>query len=105
MATTLLTDGVPVSVVSGRLGHARAATTLNVYSHFVEAGDQAAADGIGSLLDGSEAVISTVISTVSFGDVVVLATFRAPMMGITNDGHVMGTETPDVERPHRLDGA
>ncbi|MEM9561071.1 MAG: site-specific integrase [Actinomycetota bacterium] len=52
MATTMLTDGVPVSVVSGRLGHARASTTLNIYSHFVEAGDQDAADGIGSLLDG-----------------------------------------------------
>lgn len=44
MATTILTAGVPVSVVAGRLGHARSATTLNVYSHFVEAGDQAAAD-------------------------------------------------------------
>lgn len=52
MATTMLGEGIPVSVVSGRLGHARAATTLNVYSHFVEAGDQAAADNLGSLLDG-----------------------------------------------------
>jgi hypothetical protein len=55
MATTMLTEGVPVSVVSGRLGHARASTTLNIYSHFVEAGDQDAADGIGSLLDGPTA--------------------------------------------------
>ena len=41
-----------MSVVAGRLGHARAATTLNIYSHFVEAGDQEAADDLGSLLDG-----------------------------------------------------
>lgn len=52
MATTMLSAGVPVSVVAGRMGHARSATTLNVYSHFVEASDQAAADGIGRLLDG-----------------------------------------------------
>lgn len=39
MATTMLADGVPVSIVSGLLGHERAATTLNVYSHFVEAGE------------------------------------------------------------------
>ncbi len=51
MATTMLTGGVPVSVVSGRLGHARAATALNVYSHFVEAGDHEAADLISDMLD------------------------------------------------------
>jgi integrase len=44
MATTMLAAGVPVSVVAGRLGHARPATTLNVYSHFLDAGDKVAAD-------------------------------------------------------------
>lgn len=52
MATTMLTAGVPVSVVAGRLGHARSATTLNVYSHFVETGDRAAADLLADLVDG-----------------------------------------------------
>ena len=33
------------------LGHARPATTLNVYSHFVDSGDRAAADTIGQILD------------------------------------------------------
>lgn len=56
MATTMLTAGVPVSVVAGRLGHARAATTLNVYSHFVEAGDQAAAETMGDILADSSQV-------------------------------------------------
>jgi integrase len=42
--------GVTVSVVSSRLGHARAATTLNVYSHYVEAGDQEAADTLVHLM-------------------------------------------------------
>lgn len=32
-ASNLLRDGVPVNVVSQRLGHAEPATTLNVYSH------------------------------------------------------------------------
>ncbi|WCO65290.1 tyrosine-type recombinase/integrase [Iamia majanohamensis] len=49
-ATRLIAAGVPVRTVSGRLGHANAATTLTVYAHFLEASDQAAADVVGSLL-------------------------------------------------------
>ncbi len=37
--------------MSGRLGHANAAATLNVYGHFLEASDRQAADVIGALLD------------------------------------------------------
>ena len=50
-ATQLLAAGVPVRTVSGRLGHANAATTLNVYAHFLEASDRQAADVIGGLLE------------------------------------------------------
>jgi integrase len=54
-ATRLLSEGVPVRTVSGRLGHANAATTLGVYAHFVEESDRDAADKIGSILTrGSE---------------------------------------------------
>lgn len=42
--------GVPVKTVSGRLGHARPATTLNVYAHFIPASDRAAADAMGEIL-------------------------------------------------------
>lgn len=49
-ATRLLSAGVPVRTVSGRLGHANAATTLTVYAHFLEASDQAAAEIMGDLL-------------------------------------------------------
>jgi integrase len=49
-ATRLLAAGVPVRTVSGRLGHANAATTLTVYAHFLEASDQAAAEVMGALL-------------------------------------------------------
>jgi integrase len=52
-ATQLLAAGVPVRTVSGRLGHADAATTLNVYSHFLEASDREAADVIGGLLQST----------------------------------------------------
>jgi integrase len=51
-ATRLLNAGIPVRTVSGRLGHARAATTLNVYSHFVPSSDRAAADAMETILDG-----------------------------------------------------
>lgn len=51
-ATRLLAAGVPVRTVSGRLGHANAATTLVVYAHFLEATDRAAANVMGDLIAG-----------------------------------------------------
>lgn len=50
-ATRLLAEGVPVRTVSGRLGHANAATTLGVYAHFLAESDRDAAATIGSVLD------------------------------------------------------
>lgn len=50
-ATALLSGGKDVRTVSGRLGHANAATTLGVYAHFVAAADGDAADHLGTLLD------------------------------------------------------
>ncbi len=49
-ATRLLAAGVPVRTVSGRLGHANAATTLGVYAHFLEAFDREAAEALGAVL-------------------------------------------------------
>ena len=49
-ATRLLAAGVPVRTVSGRLGHANAATTLGVYAHFVEESDRDVAAKLGALL-------------------------------------------------------
>lgn len=49
-ATQLLDAGVPVKTVSGRLGHARPATTLNVYAHFIPSTDRVAAELMGKLL-------------------------------------------------------
>jgi len=54
-ATRLLAAGVPVRTVSGRLGHANAATTLGVYAHFVVESDREAAAKLGSLLRPSTA--------------------------------------------------
>jgi integrase len=51
-ATQLLAAGVPVRTVSGRLGHADASTTLNVYAHFLEASDREAASVMGALRGG-----------------------------------------------------
>jgi len=42
MATEMLDGGVPITVVSNRLAHARASTTLNVYAHAVPGSDRAA---------------------------------------------------------------
>lgn len=54
-ATRLLGAGIPVRTVSGRLGHANAATTLGVYAHFLAESDREAANALGDLLDLSSA--------------------------------------------------
>ena len=51
VATRLLAAGVDVRTVAGRLGHRNAATTLNVYSHFLAESDQEAANVLGRILD------------------------------------------------------
>lgn len=51
VATRLLSSGVDVRTVAGRLGHRNAATTLNVYSHFLVESDREAADVLGRLFD------------------------------------------------------
>ena len=51
VATTMLTSGVDVRTVAGRLGHRNASTTLNVYSHFLESSDKDAADVLGRIFD------------------------------------------------------
>ncbi len=50
VATQLLSAGVDVRTVAGRLGHRNAATALNVYAHFVEQTDRKAADIMGGVL-------------------------------------------------------
>jgi integrase len=50
-ATQMLASGVPVKTVAGRLGHANAATTLNVYAHALESSDAEAAHLLGSILN------------------------------------------------------
>ena len=50
VATQLLGAGVDVRTVAGRLGHRNAATTLNVYAHFLEQSDREAAEVIGSVI-------------------------------------------------------
>ena len=51
-ATELLASGTDVRTVSGRLGHADASTTLDIYAHFVHHADERAASNIGTVLDG-----------------------------------------------------
>lgn len=55
VATQLLGAGVDVRTVAGRLGHRNAATTLNVYAHFLEQTDRTAADIIGRVIAGEQA--------------------------------------------------
>lgn len=50
-ASLQLTLGVPLAVVSKRLGHRNQTTTLNIYSHVID-GDHAAAEVLGTALGG-----------------------------------------------------
>lgn len=49
-ASLQLAAGVPLAVVSKRLGHSRQSTTLDIYSHVMDDGDSGAARVLGELL-------------------------------------------------------
>ena len=51
-ATEQIAAGVPVPVVSARLGHASAKMTLDRYAHALPAGDRSTASVMGALLPG-----------------------------------------------------
>jgi len=51
-ATLLLRAGVPVKVVSQRIGHADVAVTMRIYQHVTAQDDRAAADALGQVLGG-----------------------------------------------------
>jgi integrase len=59
VASRLLASGVDVRTVAGRLGHRDAATTLNVYSHFIPESDGKAAEVLGGLFDDALASVAT----------------------------------------------
>lgn len=51
MATHLIDQGLPIPVVSGRLGHDRSSTTLDIYTGRIAASDVAAAEVMDHLFD------------------------------------------------------
>jgi putative hydrolase of the HAD superfamily len=59
-ATSLLSNGTDIRTVSGRLGHADASTTLNIYAHFMQRADRDAAALVGDLLGAGAAASSSV---------------------------------------------
>ena len=51
-ATTMLLNGIDVRTAAGRLGHARASTTLDIYAHYTQPADQRASATLANSLDG-----------------------------------------------------
>ncbi|HUF98449.1 MAG TPA: tyrosine-type recombinase/integrase, partial [Ilumatobacter sp.] len=51
-ATAALAAGVPVKVLSARLGHADVGVTLKIYAHVMPGDDEAAADTVAAFIDG-----------------------------------------------------
>ena len=54
MASLMLAAGVPVEVVSQRLGHARISVTYDMYTHPDDEQQRQAADVFGRLLAGED---------------------------------------------------
>lgn len=50
-ASLLIAAHVPVTTVSGRLGHAKTSTTTDIYAGFIRSADAAAADALASIFD------------------------------------------------------
>ncbi len=50
-ATTMLLNGIDVRTAAGRLGHARASTTLDVYAHYTQPADERASVTLAGSLD------------------------------------------------------
>lgn len=49
-ATLMISGGLDIRTVSGRLGHSQASTTLNIYSHFIKSADEVASETLDSML-------------------------------------------------------
>ena len=50
-ASLLIAAHVPVTTVSGRLGHAKTSTTTDIYAGFIRSADAAAADALTGVFD------------------------------------------------------
>jgi integrase len=55
-AVTMIRHGVPIAIVSGRLGHANVSTTMNNYWHFTESADREASAVMGAVLSSRKKV-------------------------------------------------
>lgn len=53
-ATLLILNNVPISTVSGLLGHAQISTTANIYAHVVEDAKKSAVNLMGSIMRGDQ---------------------------------------------------
>lgn len=62
-ATSLVASGEDIRLVAGRLGHARPATTLDVYAHFIDRGDERAASKLSDLLGSDRAKVAGRVET------------------------------------------
>ncbi len=50
--TTLLRDGIPVTVVAARVGHSDPSLTLKTYSHLLPGDDERASEAVERLMFG-----------------------------------------------------
>jgi integrase len=89
-ATQLLTNGVDLSTVAGRLGHADGSTTLRFYAQFVRPADQHAAallsDRLSDLRKKEQLRVLFVAEQASGGaDLMALAEKLAPLVGLDQE--------------------
>lgn len=94
-ATLALHEGVPVHVLSQRLGHAQASTTLNIYAHVLPTADRAAADQVGSKLE------QLLTEAVRGSSVVAASSEQHDFQRTAQDETLMNQDTADTEKPEK----
>lgn len=50
-ATLLISEGLPVKVISDRLGHSKISTTMDTYGHYIKTADEKAAESLDKLFN------------------------------------------------------